>query len=778
MVPEFLRELTEPQRQAVTFGEGPLLVLAGPGSGKTRVITYRIAYLLSQGVAHHQILALAFTNKAAQEIADRVARLTGQTGVWVGTFHGFCSRFLRKYARLVGLEPNFTIYDDEQSDQILRKVISRVTGGKSPLPFSSVSQAIHHAKNNLQLPEFFRSRDPSLPSELVGSIYAEYQEELRRLNAVDFDDLLLHVARMLGEQPEIRAQVDEQFRFVLVDEYQDTNLAQYAIVRAICVDYPNLTVAGDPDQSIYCWRGASIRNILEFEHDYPHVTVVRLEENYRSTGRILHAADQLISRNTRRKPKRLFTYNPPGQPIRLLICRTEEDEAATIATEIAEAVHNGRRQFRDFAIFFRVAALAGPVEMALKRARIPYQVVNAVEFFRRKEIQDVLAYLRLVVNPKDDEAFLRLVQAPPRGIGQRTLEQLITQARRQGLALAELLQSELVNEGVSSRVRKPLQELRAFLDLLFSARYPTLAEFVEFVLEQSGYRAWLRQSGLEGEERLRHLDEFLSAVRDFDKQNPGDPDLARFLEETALLGEPDRWDDAGNRVWLLTLHAAKGLEFPVVYIIGLEQGLLPYEESWRDMDELEEERRLLFVGMTRAREELVLTRAIYRNYRGQRRLTIPSPFLLELPREELVIQDHSDENVGFVFALPAQVNPGGDPGSFATAERSKPAACSRRDSGIFVAADYFGERQSLPSGWDLTVGTVVLHPQYGIGRVVNTSDQGPEGALAIRFPPPIGLQWIKVDETELRVLRHLPGSKEQSEPGRGGERPQPPGGKY
>ncbi|MCS7238837.1 MAG: UvrD-helicase domain-containing protein [Thermoguttaceae bacterium] len=755
---DFLAELTEPQRRAVTHGEGPLLVLAGPGSGKTRVITFRIAFLLSQGIPASQILALTFTNKAAQEVAERVTRLVGQSSIWVGTFHGFCARLLRRHARLVGLEPNFTIYDDYESERVLQKAATRVAGGKSPLPLSAIAQAIHRAKNNLQLPEFFRPRDPTLPADLVRAVYAAYQEELRRLNAVDFDDLLVHVARILGEQPDIRAALDDQYRFVLVDEYQDTNLAQYAIVRAINVDYPNLTVTGDPDQSIYCWRGATTRNILEFERDYPQVTVIRLEENYRSTARILRAADVIIARNTRRKPKRLFTRNPEGSPIRLVIFRTQEDEAAAIAEEIAQAVAGGQRHFRDFAVFFRVNTLSRHLEQAFKRAHVPYQVVNGIEFFRRKEIQDILAYLRLVVNPKDDEAFLRMLQAPPRGIGPRTVEQLIALARVEGVSLAELVQSGFVFASISSRARKPLEEINRLLEVLFSYRYRSLEEFVNNILEHSGYRAWLAKASPDGEERLIHLGEFLATVREFDERHPGQPDVASFLEEAALVGETDRWDQGADRVALMTLHAAKGLEFPMVYIVGLEQGILPYEDTWRDIDELEEERRLLFVGITRACEELVLTRAVYRDYRGQRRLTIPSPFLLELPREEITIEDRSQENVGFVLGARGERSMDSEPTLDQPLSQAGHSTVSGEKMGnLFIAAEFFGGRAKSPSRENLDVGAVVLHPQYGIGRIVQIAGEPAGTSLAVQFGEPTGIVWLTPKDSNLKIIRKAGG---------------------
>ncbi len=760
MALDFLESLTEPQRRAVTFGEGPLLVLAGPGSGKTRVITFRIAFLLNQGVAPGQILALTFTNKAAREISERVDALVGWTGVWVGTFHGLCAKLLRRYARLVGLEPNFTIYDEDQSDRLLREVVARRLGGKQSLSVSAIAQSIHWAKSHLVLPEGFLPTDRGVPPDVLRDIYVEYQRELLRNNAVDFDDLLLHIARILGEHPGLKAELDEQFRFVLVDEYQDTNLAQYAIIRSICVDYPNLTVTGDPDQSIYRWRGATLRNILEFERDYPYVEVIRLEESYRSTQRILRAAESLIVHNSRRKAKRLFTRNPEGPPVRLVVFRSDQEEAAGIAQEITGAVKSGKRRFRDFAILCRVNTMTRLFELALRQSGIPYQVVNGVEFFRRREVQDLLAYLRLLVNPKDHEAFLRLSQRPPRGIGLRTLGHLGELAGRLRMSLFELLQSGLWRPEFSGKTRKALDGLAELLTALSSTQHSSVEGLLYDVIERSGYRAWLAQeSRSEREDRLRNVDELLAAARDFDQLQPGG-DVGLFLQQVALVAETDRWEDRADCVAVMTLHAAKGLEFPVVYIVGLEQGVLPYEDSWQDVEELEEERRLLFVGMTRAREELILTRAVYRQHRGYMRLTIPSHFLLEIWREDLQIDDRSEEHTGIVLAR------SNDGGCFAGKGDSLPATkhgslqTPNLPSGqLRVALDLFGAQGEVASAEDFEIGCLVVHPQYGLGRIVAVSSGAETHKVAVEFPGPVGIVQIARPELQLRLIRHKTGAQ-------------------
>ncbi len=417
--------------------EGPLLILAGAGSGKTRVITHRVAWLLANGIPGQQILALTFTNKAADEMQQRIERLKGDTSVWVGTFHRFCARLLRKYASFIGLQENFSIYDVDDSTQVLRKAMRQASGDASHLTPEAIARAISWAKNNLIAPHQYLPRPGHLVGSPVQKIYPLYQTMLLSSNAVDFDDLLLHTATLLRDNPEVRLSLDEHYRFILVDEYQDTNLAQYAIVRAMSIDYPNLAVTGDPDQSIYGWRGANLNNILEFESDYPNVRVVRLERNYRSTKRILRVAAELISHNVRRKEKSLYTENAPGSPVRLVCYQTHKDEAEEIAARIAAEIRSGRRRPRDFAIFYRVNALSLAFEIALRAQGIAFQMVNSLEFFQRQEIKDLLAYLQLLNNPLDEVAFLRVIDTPARGIGKNTVGKLAEFALHEGCSMID-----------------------------------------------------------------------------------------------------------------------------------------------------------------------------------------------------------------------------------------------------------------------------------------------------------------------------------------------------
>lgn len=653
-----LDQLTEAQRTAVTHGDGPLLILAGPGSGKTRVITHRIAWLLSQGIPDAEILALTFTNKAAEEMRVRVERLAPGRKVWISTFHRFCARLLRKYGQFVGLRQNYTIYDQTDSLRLLREAVLQ-TVDRSPWTAEVLAEHISIAKNNLlssdQIAEAAsQAFQANIPGEIISKVYQTYQQMLIQANAADFDDLLLHVANLLRDNPELRRQLDSRYRYIMVDEYQDTNLAQYAIVRAMSVDYPNLAVTGDPDQSIYGWRGANLNNILEFERDFPNVRVVRLERNYRSTKSILHVAATLIAHNVRRKEKGLYTENGSGCPVRLVCYPTHVDEARDIAAQIAQQIRSGQRTARDFAIFYRINALSRWFELALREVGVPYQLVHGVEFFQRKEIKDVLAYLHLLENPHDQVAFLRVINTPPRGIGRTTVERLVVHARQHRLSLLEAARDAHRIPSLNRRAAASLRDFAAMIDRLALAAGGPLEQLVGLVLSESGYRDHLRNQANESlgneeqQDRLANVEELLTVAREFDQRHQGAGSLEGFLEQTSLVNDTDGWEPSAERVSLMTLHASKGLEFPVVFLPAVEEGLLPHERSRHDPDRLEEERRLMFVGITRCQQQLQISWANYREYRGQRRPTIPSSFLVELPRAgmEVIIPQDSPAETG------------------------------------------------------------------------------------------------------------------------------------
>lgn len=646
-----LEGLNPPQRQAVQFKDGPLLVLAGPGSGKTRVVTHRIAHLIASGVDSRNILALTFTNKAADEMRARLETLAPGSRVWMGTFHRFCSWVLRLYIDHTPLEQNFSIYDTDECRKIVDKIVDK---NKLPngIDSAKVLAAIGRLKNDLILPNDFEPDPHSLLGAEVAKVYPKYQKALLSANAVDFDDLLVHVATLLKKTPEIRAQLDRRFRYVLVDEYQDTNQVQYSIARSLSIDYPNLAVTGDPDQSIYGWRGANIENILHFEKDFKNVTVIRLEENYRSTKRILAAASALIKHNRRRKEKELFTQNQKGQPPILLSCQDHNEEGNLIAAFIKSQIDSGRRSAGDFAIFYRINALSRILEQALRRAKVPFHLVRGLEFYNRKEVKDLIAYLRLVYNPDDALAFLRVVNFPARGIGRVTLERLDQFAIENQFSLLRAARYADKIPKISRRAAVSLKEFVALIDTLteLDREDTDLEVILSVLLQKTQYEAPLRGSTLEeDQQRLANIQELLTDTREFDRvynEEPSDEELSdaefragrlgRFLEQVALASDVDDLDKS-DRVSLMSLHAAKGLEFPVVFIIAVEDNILPHERSKKLTPQLEEERRLLFVGMTRAQEELYLSRARFREFRGTYTCTIVSPFLYEIPetlREE------------------------------------------------------------------------------------------------------------------------------------------------
>jgi len=743
--------LTPAQREAVLHVDGPLLILAGPGSGKTRVVTHRIAHLLQQGVPGKNILALTFTNKAADEMKARVGRLVPLPTVWMGTFHRFCARLLRIYGSLVGLSENYSIYDMEDSRRMLAESILDEGVDLSHTTPEAIQHAISWAKNNLVTAEEYVPRPGHALGSIVLRVYPAYQRRLLAANAVDFDDLLLHVARLLKENPEVRARLDERYRYILVDEYQDTNLAQYAIVRALSIDYPNLAVTGDPDQSIYGWRGANLDNILNFERDFRNVKVVRLEQNYRSTKAILRVADALIRHNVRRKEKRLFTENPEGAKVRLVAYPSERDEAEMIAATIAEEVRAGRRRLRDFAVFYRTNALSRQFEHALRELFVPYQIVNGLEFYQRKEIKDVLAYLHLLNNPRSDVALLRIINTPPRGIGRATIDRLKDHARQKGLSLLEACRQAGLIEGLSKKSAVAVARFVALFDRLREAIHGPIEEIVGLVLTETGYRETLENSESEEEqERLANLEELLTAAREFDIKHPEANALEAFLEQSALVADTDAWESETDMVTLMTLHAAKGLEFPVVFIVACEEGLLPHDRSRHHEEKLEEERRLLFVGITRAQEELQLSYSQHRAFRGQSCPTVASSFLLELPRGEMALSDTvtsrrttPDWEEGFAAdAAPASDGEASQVGEEREDEFAQDAPPKKQrgqrpelTSGLVTGADLLEQQAGRPrvSPSVFKHGMVVEHPEYGAGTIIALSGDGAKRTATVRF---------------------------------------------
>lgn len=629
--------LTEPQTEAVSHIDGPMLILAGPGSGKTRVVTHRIANLLNHGIPPWQIAALTFTNKAADEMRARVDRLAPGQSVWMGTFHRFCAQLLRRHAAMVGLSENYSILDTSDSKQAMKRAIQAAEVSTSHASPDQIANSISHAKNRLVTPEMMADQALNPRDTIAARVYPVYRQQLLTANAVDFDDLLFHIANLLRENPAIREELDGRYRYILVDEYQDTNLAQYAIVRALSINHPNLAVTGDPDQSIYGWRGADLNNILDFEKDYPNVKTVRLEKNYRSTPNVLRVADHLIQHNRHRKPKSLFTDHPEGEPVVLRFHEDGYQEADAIADDITSAMLSDGCRPSDFAVFCRMNAMTRSLEHALRSRSLPYQIVNGVEFYQRREIKDLMAYLHLINNPNHDVALQRIINVPTRGIGAKTIEKLRYFADSNQIPMLEAARHVDKIESLAKRSAGMVKKFVTLFDHLQVKSTASLEDLLRYLVEEINFDAYMEKTASDdqADSPMANVDELISAAVEFDRQHPEDGSLEAFLEQVALVSDTDAFEDASDRVTIMTLHAAKGLEFKRVYIIGVEDELLPHKRSKNSEWEIEEERRLLFVGITRAEERLELSCCKRRNIRGELRPVIPSPFLHELPLDEI-----------------------------------------------------------------------------------------------------------------------------------------------
>ncbi len=731
---ELLVDLNEPQVQAVRHRDGPLLVLAGPGSGKTRVITRRAAYLVHTGVSPRNILAITFTNKAAEEMRRRIEALGVGRGMWVYTFHALGARLLRELGPLVDVQPGFTIYDEDDQLRLIKESMALCQVSPDLLRPEEAQARVSRAKNALHGPDSLR--ESRLEERLLARVFEQYEKLLRQRNAVDFDDLLMRIALLLSKRPDVAGQLATRFQYLLIDEYQDTNHAQYLIARHLAEAHRNICATGDPDQSIYGWRGADLNNILEFEHDYPDAVVIRLEQNYRSVGNVLAAAGRLISVNRQRREKALWTQRPAGDPVRVREFDEGQHEAEHVADTIAE-LHRAGRSFSDVAVIYRVNAISRGLEEALRARGIPYKVARGIAFYGRREIRDAVAYLRLLVNPADDLALLRIINTPTRGIGDTTTKRLQAAAQAAGQPIGALLaRVEALPE-----LRSAAARLRRFAELLQRLRelqHPSVAETVRYVIEESGLRQMLREEGLEtGEDRIANVDELVTDAARYESDTP-EPSLGGFLERVALASDQDQVDQGAGVVMLLTLHAAKGLEFPVVFIVGLEQGMLPHERSLR-LNDVEEERRLCFVGMTRAQDQLYLSHARQRVLRGVVMPRSTSQFLLELPDEGVLHERFGPSSAPLPMRSPRpQVDEYADP----PAERSS----LRQRSGGRSAGDAGGERvisfnEPTSGGAGITSrfadwqpGTLVVHADYGTGQLLWIRPSAGQTRGAVRFP--------------------------------------------
>lgn len=700
MSEDLFADLSEPQREAVAHTDGPLLILAGPGSGKTRVVTRRAAHLASTVTAARHILAITFTNKAAREMRERIEPLGVADGMTVCTFHALCARLLRDYHQRAGIPRNFTIFDRDDCRKVLKQAIQECDLSSDNWTPAGVERDIGQAKSDMLTADDFTSTSFDWRGETIARIYTGYERLLCKMDGLDFDDLLMRVAMLLERDADLCVELEERFRYVLIDEYQDTNAAQYKISRLLTQHRKNICATGDPDQSIYGWRGANIENILSFEQDYPDAKVVRLEQNYRSTKRILSAADKLITRNVNRKQKTLWAQSDEGLVVRVFECEDDKKEAQMIAEDIALELAAGRSR-SESAVFYRVNSLSRVIEEALLKRGIAYQMARGVEFYARKEIKDVLAYLRVLVNPADEVALRRVINVPPRGIGETTIRRLATQAEVAGQSIHDLLTNgdDLTALGRSAGKVRAFTELLGELHTVLERPAP---EALQFVISHSGLRAFYAERGDADDAPIRNIDELVSAASDYDCENPG-ATILDWLEHTALICDVDTLRGDSGAVTLMTLHAAKGLEFPVVYIVGLEDGMLPFRRQEEDDCDVEEERRLLFVGMTRAKQRLTLSHARYRMLRGASRRTVWSPFLDELPCDEI--------------------------------EWGK--------VGIESLRQRTGNESRLPDDieqWE--VGTLVRHPSLGLGRIMMIR-RGAEGTYVdVRLTNGSARTWV------------------------------------
>lgn len=732
--------LNESQRAAVSHVDGPMLTLAGPGSGKTRVVTHRIAHLLKRGVCPFSIIALTFTNKAAQEMKKRLERLTDDSSVWMGTFHGYCARFLRHYGRLVGINENFSIYDADDSKSAIEQAVLDSGVSLTHLKIGDIIRGIGKLKNSAITPDMIEEPGRSALDHAIHKVYAAYQKQLLTNNAVDFDDLLMHTATILRTNEDLRADLDAKHRYILVDEYQDTNLAQYLIVRGLSLNYPNINVTGDPDQSIYGWRGADISNILNFERDYPGVKIVRLEENYRSTPEILSVADTLIENNRRRKAKRLLPTRESGSKVSLRTYLDARQEAETIADQIASAVLEERAHARDFAILYRTNNQSRLLEQALLKRKLNYQLIGGFRFYHRQEIRDLLAYLRLVNNPTDDISFKRIINVPPRGLGEKTLGQVTELARNREIPMLVALRAAIDRGMLSRKAQTGAKQFLDLYDKLVTQSSDSIVAMLQTLLEETKYIEYLagKKSEAPDESIEGNVQELISDAAEVDLINEEGSALQQFLEQVSLSSDTDSLT-SDDRVTLMTLHSAKGLEFAHVYIIAIEQDILPHARSRHHNDQLEEERRLFFVGITRAKETLHLSNAMTRGF-GNNQMAAPSPFLMELPRAEMSLADGSDSYASDDGLDDSWGDSWGD-GS----ESEIPQPLQRKNkraretswksfpkmhsgSEIIAAATLAG----VPVD-DFEAGMRVRHPAYGQGTILSTEGFGPKRMVRIDF---------------------------------------------
>ncbi|MCR2823423.1 DNA helicase PcrA [Lederbergia panacisoli] len=729
-----LEGLNPEQKEAVKTTDGPLLIMAGAGSGKTRVLTHRVAYLMvEKGVNPYNILAITFTNKAAREMKDRIGRIMGGTAesVWISTFHSMCVRILRRDIDRLGYSRNFTILDTTDQLSVIKNVQKDLNIDSKKFEPRAMLGAISSAKNELVTTKEYEDQAAGYYAQTVSKVYTEYQRRLRRNNALDFDDLIMVTIQLFQGVPEVLEFYQRKFQYIHVDEYQDTNRAQYLLVKLLAARLKNLCVVGDSDQSIYRWRGADIANILSFEKDYPNAKVILLEQNYRSTKRILEAANEVIKNNHNRKPKNLWTDNDEGPKIMYFRADGEQTEAQYVTGKIKEMTANHDRKLSDIAILYRTNAQSRVIEEVLLKSNIEYNIVGGTKFYDRKEIKDLLAYLRLIANPDDDISLQRIINVPKRGIGATSLDKIASYAREHDLSLYQAL-NEIDFIGLAGKTANAAAEFHALIrNYTQMQEFLSVTELVEEVIEKSGYEEMLlAEKSLEAESRLENINEFLSVTKSFE-DGSDDKSLIAFLTDLALVADIDKLDEdgtPGDAVTLMTLHSAKGLEYPTVFLIGMEEGVFPHSRSLMEEEEMEEERRLAYVGITRAEEELFITNAQMRTLFGRTNMNPVSRFIAEIPEELL---EHAHKEMRRPVAAP----------SFAIGgqTRSKPVS---RPTPVSSGAD----------GRLWKVGDKAEHTKWGTGTVVSVKEKNESIELDIAFPSPTGIKRLLAEFAPIKKI--------------------------
>lgn len=729
-------DLNPEQREAVEHREGPVLVFAGAGSGKTRVITARIARLIESGVPPYRILAVTFTNKAAREMRERVDAIVGGSAaqLWMGTFHSICARILRLDGHHIGLDRNFVIYDVDDQMSLIREIFKKRNLDDKSIQPRAVLDEISSAKEKLLSPEKYREAATGFVERIAADVYRDYNDLLTKARALDFDDILYYTVRLLEQREEVRTKYQDGFLQVLVDEYQDVNLAQYRFVQIVGAKHRNIMVVGDDDQSIYAWRGADVRLILRFGSDYPDAKIVKLERNYRSTKTILEAANEVIARNRSRARKQLWTENEQGVPVSLTQAGTEQDEAMMVTERILADVRSGRRRFGDFAVLYRTNAQSRVLEEAFLTMRVPHILVGGQRFYERKEIKDLLAYLRLVLNPQDDISVRRVLNVPARGIGPTTVQTLESWAAARNANLWDALNDQAVVGSLPPKIRSAIVGFVSLIERARESADTSVANLLKTILVESGYQDALKQEhSQDAIGRLENLQELVNVAAEYDTGAEGEGSLAGFLESVALVADVDSLTDSGDGVTLMTLHAAKGLEFPVVFLVGMEDGVFPHSRSLNDDRELEEERRLCYVGMTRAQKELHLLHAHRRSLYGQPNFNRRSRFLDDVPPHLLtsLTGDRAPYMGGRDVAADRS-------GRYSVVEGPPPASSGAVPS----SSPTTGASRLKGPAWKppFEVGQRVRHVKFGVGVVIACSPMRDDTEVTVAFPGVTGVK--------------------------------------